>query len=352
MRAHALLSARTNGSFMVMPQNIWSESDLTRISIVIPTRNRSESLMRLLLSIFCQTRLPQEVIVVDDSENDETSKLVRENYNLFLSKGTLLKYLRGDEENRSISAARNLGATKSTGDIVFFIDDDVILDNKYVEEILKTYEEHPMAKGVQGYVVSGGMTLSNFRSILLNSINKVFFMDHTEKNKCSLRMGLTYPYSPDKIIQCQWLHGTNFSLKKEVLQRFRFDENLKKRSIGEDVDLSYRIYKRYPNSLFMNSRAKLIHISAPKAEAGKSIIYCGTAYFVYLFVKNYEQTIQNKVLFLWTLLGRLIVGCGLYLIVSRDVKSIFWSIKSYMCTLNHFNDVKKGDFRFLDSIVQ
>lgn len=325
-------------------------NDVTTISIVVPTFNRSESLRKLLLSILRQTSLPEEVIVVDDSDDDETSKVVRENSDFFSNKGISLKYSRGNRDNRSISAARNIGATKSTGEIVLFLDDDVILDNKYVEEVLRTYEEYPMAKGVQGYIVNEVMRLSNFRSILVNSANKIFFMWFTlEKNKCFCRLGVIYPYSPDRIIQCNWLHGANMSLKREVLQSFRFDENLRRRSIGEDLDLSYRIYKRYPNSLLMNSRARLIHKSTLRLS--KSLLYRDTAYLVYLFFKNYEQTIQNRVLLLWTLLGRLVIGRGLYLIGSRDVKSFFWSIKSYICALNHFDNVKKGDFRFFDSII-
>lgn len=288
-------------------------------------------------------------------------KLIRENYDAFLNKGIQLKYYRGNEKNRSISAARNLGAAKSAGEIVFFIDDDVILDNKYVEEILKTYEERPMAKGVQGYIVSGGMTLKNFRTILLNSMSKVFFSDYLEKDKCSVRGGLSYPYSPDKIIQCQWLHGTNLSLKKEILQSYQFDENLKGFSSGDDVDLSYRIYKRYPNSLLMNPRAKVIHAQAPKSartKTGRSMIYTSIAYSLYLSNKNYlfnkdfKQTISNMMLLFWGSLGHLILGTGLSLFVSRDVQAAFDLIKAYVYSLNHLNDVKRGDFRFLDSIIQ
>jgi len=316
----------------------------------VPTLNRSEFLKELLFSIIRQTRLPEEVIVVDDSDDDETSKLIRENSDLFSNKGISLKYSRGSSDNRSISAARNIGAAKSTGEIVLFLDDDVILDSRYVEEVLGTYGEYPMAKGVQGYVVSEVAQLSNFGSILVNSLNKIFFMFVAlEKNKCFYRLGIIYPYSPDRIIQCNWLHGSNMSLKREVLQRFRFDENLRRRSIGEDLDLSYRIYKRYPNSLLMNSRARLIHTSA--FNLSKSLIYRDTLYFVYLFFKNYEQTIQNRVLLLWSLLGRLVIGRGLYPFVSKDVKSFFNAIGAYMYTLSHLSDVRRGDFRSLDSII-
>lgn len=325
-------------------------NDVTTISIVVPTLNRPESLRKLLLSILCQTSLPEEVIVVDDSDDDGTHKLIKENSNVFLSKGISLEYFRGDRENRSISAARNLGAAKSAGEIVLFLDDDVILDNNYVEELLKTYEEYPMVKGVQGFIVSEVMPLSDSRSVLVNSVNKIFLMGVTiGKNKCSYRLGWIYPYSPDRIVQCNWLHGSNMSFKREVLRSFRFDENLRRRSIGEDLDLSYRIYKHYPNSLLMNSRARLIHKSILRGS--KSLVYRDATYFVYLFFKNYEQTIQNRVLLLWTLLGRLILGRGLYGFVSRDVKSFFWSIGAYTCILNHFSKVKNGDFRFLDSII-
>lgn len=321
------------------------------ISIVIPTRNRSESLMKLLHSIFCQTRLPQEVIVVDDSDDDETSKLVKENYNLFLSKGTLLKYLRGDEENRSISAARNLGATKSTGEIVFFMDDDVILDKKYVEEILKVYEEYPMTKGAQGYIVNDVYAFQNFKNFVLNSTKKVFLLDHFEKNKCTLQWGLTYPYSPDGIIECEWLHGSNMSFKKEVLKGFRFDENLKRRSIGEDVELTSKIHKRYPHSLFMNSQAKLFHMQTPK-KVDKYVIYSSVPYFVYRFAKKEELTVRRMVRDFWFLLGHLIVNGGITLLVSKDVQRFFCLIKSYLYTISHFDLVKKGDFRFIDSMLQ
>lgn len=328
---------------------------MIKTSVVIPTRNRPASLVNLMSSILSQRRLPNEVLVVDDSDNDGTLNVVSEKRDVFLREGILLRYLRGNKERRSISAARNIGAMKSIGEIVFFVDDDVILDNEYIEEIMRTYERYPTAKGVQGYI-SGGYTLPNLRSLLLNSINKLFFLNHVEKNKCTYRLGLTYPYSPDKVIQCQWLHGSNMSLKKEVFQSFSFDENLIRRSIGEDADLTYRIYKQYPNSLFMNSRAKLIHARPAErieySAASKLLAYSGMAYFVYLFVKNYKQTICNRLLFLWNSLGRLVEDCSLTLLVSRDARLVFWYVKVWISISHHLNEVKGGDFRFIDSLIQ
>lgn len=323
-----------------------------KISIAIPTRNRPRSLANLLFSIFQQTRLPEEVLIVDDSDNDETAKMIRDNYSVFLNKGITLKHLGGKKEDRSISAARNRGIVESSGDIIFFIDDDVILYKNYIEEILKIYEEYPMAIGVQGYIVNGVFAFLNFGSFVLNAIKKVFQLDHNEKNKCTVRMGLTYPYSVDGVIQCEWLHGTNMSFKKEILADFRFDENLKKYSIGEDVDLTSKISERYPNSLFMTPKAKLLHLWIPPQKLDKSRTYTNIPYLVYLNVKNQEPTFRNVLRSSWFFLGLFIVDGGVPLLCSKDAQTLFCLIKSFFSTFSHLGDVKKGDFRFTDSMLQ
>jgi glycosyltransferase involved in cell wall biosynthesis len=326
---------------------------ILKISIIIPTRNRPKSLENLLLSILQQTRIPDEVIVVDDSDTNETEKLIRDNHRVFLSNGIALEYLRGNRENRSISAARNLGAAESIGEIIFFIDDDVILYKNYIEEILKTYEEYPRVKGVQGYIANEVFAFLNFKGFLLNAVKKIFMLDHVEKNKCTLRWGLTYPYSPDGIIQCEWLHGTNMSFKKEVFASFRFDENLRRRSIGEDVDLTSRIHKHYPHSLFMNPRAKLLHVQTPKKEkVDKYAMYSKIPYLVYLSAKNQKATLKNMVRKSWYLIGLFIVDGMIPLFVSKDVEAFFCLAKSFLSTFTHLGDVKKGDFRFIDSMIQ
>ena len=322
-----------------------------KISIAIPTRNRSRFLANLLRSILRQTRLPEEVIIVDDSDTDETVRLARDNHSIFLNKGIALKYLHGNNENMSTSAARNLGIDESSGEIIFLIDDDVILHNNYISEILKIYREYPMAKGVQGYIMNGDFAFSNFKNFILNAIKKIFWLDHVEKNKCIYRMGLIYPYSPDGIIRCEWLHGTNMSFKKEVFACFRFDENLRRRSIGEDVDLTSRIHRHYPDSLFMNPRAKLLHISTSR-KINKYSMYSKFPYIIYLTAKNQEPTLRKTIHLFWYFLGLFIVNGGLPLLVLKDAEPFFCLTKSFFSAFSHLGDVKKGDFRFIDSMLQ
>jgi len=67
------------------------------------------------------------------------------------------------------------------------------------------------------------------------------------------------PIILSKIINCEWLSGSNMALKRNVLNEFRFDENLTKYSFGEDKLLSHSIFQKYPNSLFITPYAKIIH---------------------------------------------------------------------------------------------
>ena len=48
------------------------------ISVVIPSYNASRFIRETLTSVFAQTRLPEEIVVVDDASSDGTPAIVRE----------------------------------------------------------------------------------------------------------------------------------------------------------------------------------------------------------------------------------------------------------------------------------
>ena len=113
-------------------------------SIVIPSRNRPETLLICLESIvrmFAGTNLSYELIIVDDGSRSNLRKhyvelSMKHNAKLLNSGGC------------GPSAARNLGAIKSQGEWIYFIDDDVILD----ENSLRWWrmQTEPLVAGYQG----------------------------------------------------------------------------------------------------------------------------------------------------------------------------------------------------------
>ena len=95
------------------------------ISVVIPTFNRAEILREALISLAKQTRLPEEVVIVDNNSSDNT-KEVAESFSPQLN----IKYVM--ERTQGTSTARNTGIKSASGDIIAFIDDDCLADREWL----------------------------------------------------------------------------------------------------------------------------------------------------------------------------------------------------------------------------
>jgi glycosyltransferase involved in cell wall biosynthesis len=289
-----------------------------------------------------QTVLPGEVIVVDDSDNLETKRLVEEFNSCFLEKAVSLKYIKPAGKESSISKARNIGARESKGEIVVFLDDDVVLDDDYFKEILRVFRGNPKALGVQGII------LNNPYSVFWNAVKKVFYYWHAETDKCKMLPSgkTTYACTPNKVIMCEWLFGLDVAYRKEVFREFSFNEKLLGYSLGEDKEFSYKIHKKYPGSLFLTPFARAHHYPPPSEKTTKKKIYIITAYPIGFFYNNIEQTLKNKMIFFWSEIGRIILRIIWELQNPTNIKHI---ITSYIDTIKHLNDIKSENYFFIFS---
>jgi lipopolysaccharide biosynthesis glycosyltransferase len=91
-----------------------------QISVVIPTHNRKDLLVRALHSVFAQTLPPQEIIVVDDASSDGTGAAVA---GLQAQSPVPLRYLCSDTAGGA-AAARNRGWRAAQAEVIAFLDDD------------------------------------------------------------------------------------------------------------------------------------------------------------------------------------------------------------------------------------
>jgi glycosyltransferase involved in cell wall biosynthesis len=95
------------------------------ISIIIPTYNYAHFLGDTLECVIHQEYNAVEIIVIDDGSTDDTRIVVEQ----YIKQDGRIKYFY--QENRGLSAARNLGVEKSTGQYIQFLDaDDLISKNK------------------------------------------------------------------------------------------------------------------------------------------------------------------------------------------------------------------------------
>ncbi len=96
-----------------------SAPQMPRISVVIPTRNRMDKLVRCLESVFKSDYGELEVMVVDDASDNPVGPILSGRF-------PSVRFIR-NRERRLLSCSRNMGAAASSGDYLFFLDDDNVL---------------------------------------------------------------------------------------------------------------------------------------------------------------------------------------------------------------------------------
>src|SRR5207248_3707601 len=114
----------------------------SKISVIIPVLNRAALLSRCLQSILEAGYENLEVLVIDDGSQDASLEIIKKYEAQYPDIVRALTHPR--QENRGVSASRNLGILAASGDYVCFLDsDDVMLPGRfyYAAKILDTYPE-------------------------------------------------------------------------------------------------------------------------------------------------------------------------------------------------------------------
>ena len=115
------------------------------VSVIIPTYKRHASLLKTLNSLQNQSATSYELIVVDNSTDDELPSLISD-FNV--SAKIPVRYAR--ETRLGSHHARHLGARLAKGRLFAFTDDDVTLHARWVEAYQKAFSEHPEMKAAGG----------------------------------------------------------------------------------------------------------------------------------------------------------------------------------------------------------
>jgi glycosyltransferase involved in cell wall biosynthesis len=185
------------------------------VSVIIPTFNRAQKVVRAISSVLSQAFTDVEIIVVDDGSTDGTKKEVEQ----FDDRVTYVAH----SSNLGVSAARNTGIKRSGAPLIAFLDSD---DHWFPEKLAVQvcfFNDHPKAVACQ----TGELWIRNGRRV--NPMKK-----HLKPSgnifEASLKLCLV---SPSAVM-----------LKQSLLDEVGFfDEDL---PVCEDYDLWLRISCRYP----------------------------------------------------------------------------------------------------------
>jgi len=269
-----------------------------RISVIIPTKNRTDHLAALLASLRAQTRPVDELILVDDSDEEG-----------FSSNAALLAGLTDELPELTIlhlagrhigsADARNQGVDRATGGIISFLDDDVVLDPNYYLHLERTMGGDDVA-GATGAII-------NFpESLGWELFSRAFFLsNHSRRKGYMTRSG--YPcfmFNSDVRTPVEVMSGCNMNFRREVLLPHHFDSLLLGYSYMEDSDLSYRVSREH--RLIFEPECRLMHNNDDRAVNG-GFYRTKMAHHRYLFKKNIEQTPLNRIAYSISVLGDLVL---------------------------------------------
>ncbi|HVX07923.1 MAG TPA: glycosyltransferase [Humibacter sp.] len=114
-----------------------SESPTGTVSVVIVTYRRPATLRTNLEHLDRQTRRPDQVIVVDGSEDRET-ELVTGDF-------PFAEYVRNPRGAGNMTSSRNAALPRIESDLIAFLDDDALAEPTYIEELMAFADRNPQA---------------------------------------------------------------------------------------------------------------------------------------------------------------------------------------------------------------
>lgn len=205
-----------------------------KISVIIPTMNRLDSLRRTFSYIEKSTAVPDEIIVVDQTPD----KLLCAKIEQYLKETSLnTEYIWNSEP--SLTKARNSGYALAKGDIIVFMDDDVDVRPDTFSNIQELFNDEKIA-------MAGGINEND--DLAHQSMIGVLF-DKSSYRKRSIghvtkSIYGRFPLHVGKKTPSEWAMGFFFVVRKNIMDEYniRFDEHLKYYAYAEDLDFTYRYY--------------------------------------------------------------------------------------------------------------
>ena len=222
------------------------------LTAVIPTLNRPVDLAKAVASVLVQTRLPDEFIIVDQSPGDESRLIV----DLLWPRESQIKlnYIH-DISISGLVEAKKIAASRASGDIVCFLEDDIVLETDYIEQIELGFVRLPEMLGCCGLITNPPHQPPCYAAIF-NIFHRGIFRD--------IRVGLygNFNRRVSKLIASDKLSGGLSAWRREVFMVVPFDV-ANGFHMFEDIDFSTRVARYFGPRLYINPNARLEHHCSP-----------------------------------------------------------------------------------------
>ena len=275
------------------------------LSVIISTYDREYYVNQLLDSIQSQTCIPKEIIISDSSKFDLNYKVpISLNVKVVKSKIAQLTY------------QRNFGVSFAKYEIILHIDDDVILEVDYIENIMDTFKKDKKNQiDVVGGYISNEWNKKNIKNnLIVKLFNHIGLFDGQllpgKISNTGIFIELQGLDINKGICRTDFISGTSFAVRSLVYEKYAHPESVNKYG-GEDKVFSRMIGKDY--QMVINTKARLKHLYAQSGNRDSDYTsYKNTVRFN-IYIQKYFPKIDSSTIVLRTyyfLLGIQLMATG------------------------------------------
>lgn len=231
-----------------------------------------------------------------------------------------------------LTNAKNYGIQFCESEFIHFFDDDLILDNDYFELIQQSFISNPEYFGICGRQKNSKS--SKFKVLMFSIFHFGVFQDIRKKANSG--------YITLKLVPTKILPGGITAYRRELFEKYLFDEVLIKYCQGEDMDFSFRVSQKFPlafctEALALHNHSQTGRYNVREAYAAKVVGYH------YFYNKNIHKNFVNLIS-----LGMVNIGVILdalnHVFRKRDLGSLIGVAKGYFRIKNNYKNVPFIDY--------
>lgn len=201
------MQAHGNGTRLV--------TDRVRVSVVIPVKNDSAELARCLTALASQSRVADELIVVDNASTDDSARTAK------AAGATVISCL-----SPGIPAASSRGYDAATGDLILRLDADCIPPSTWIDDVVSSFAARPDVAAFSGYArfIDGPRFLRTPLAIVYL---------------------LAYVVTTAPALGHRPLFGSNLAMRREAWNAVSSVTHRDDPELHDDMDLSFHLGERH-----------------------------------------------------------------------------------------------------------
>jgi GT2 family glycosyltransferase len=284
---------------------------MLKFSLIICTKDRPKDLKLLLESVQKQSRLPDQIIIVDGSDHP-----IKELVESFKTLPLIYQTVRPP----GLAKQRNVGIKLLRDDIdwVGMLDDDLELEAHCLQNLEEYLLSHPTHKGV-------GLVINNQPVFKKHIYRSIFFTDREPGGLITLSGSAAAIRPVEQDLEVEWLYGGATFWNKSVFSEFSYDEWFSGVGYLEDVDFSYRVSRKYKLSLSAKSRCWHYQHPMKKEKLKAHAAWHFVAWWYFATKYNF-----NKLIVLWSMFGVFLsnLGIGLFKPQTNRLLSTLGNLKA------------------------